>query len=99
LWQLWAPDPALAGIPDMGTRCECIGVLPMMPPGMAAPDPRARDPVSDRAVDLIAELSRDHRILAIVIPRGIPAERVVELWRTVNVRLEQLARRYPPPGS
>jgi len=63
-------------------------------------DPRRREPLSDRAVDLIAELSRDHRILVVVIPRGVPTERVIELHHTVEVRLEQLARRYPaPPDS
>lgn len=53
----------------------------------------------DRVAELIAELARDHRVLAVVIPRGIPAERMLELQRTITVRLEQLARRYPPAGS
>jgi len=56
------------------------------------------DPRDDpqRAAELLAELAAHHRILAVVIPRGVPTEAVLDLQRDVNNRLDALAERWRP---
>lgn len=46
--------------------------------------------------DAIATLAKRGRLLVIVIPKGIPTEKVQALQADVNERLEQLARERGP---
>lgn len=53
-------------------------------------EPRA---VSAEEVDALAVLARYGRIVAVLIPRGIPREEIEDLAREIDTRLEELARR------
>ncbi len=48
-------------------------------------------PEYETAADLIAVLARDHRLLVVVIPDGIPDEDIQALNRDVSARLDVLA--------
>ena len=49
--------------------------------------------MSAEEIEALAVLSRYGRILAVLIPRGIPREEIEDLVREIDARLEELARR------
>jgi hypothetical protein len=59
---------------------------------MSPPDPR----MTEEELDAIAVLSRRGRLFVVIIPPGIPAERIFELTRDVNALLEELVAERGP---